>query len=288
MKGLWVPIVTPFLNDHLDEPSLRQVVETLISGGVSGLVALGTTGECPVLSDDEQLRVVRVVRETAAGRVPVFVGAGGPNTREVVRLAILLERAGAEGLMSVCPYYSRPSQAGIRAHFEAVADATSLPLVLYNIPRRTGINIENDTILRLAERNNIVALKDVCGDLAQSAELLRLKPPGFSVLTGDDALYFVMLALGADGGILASAHEQTGRFVELFDFMKENDHLSAREIWGPLSEWVSILFGEPNPAPLKQLLFERGLVASPEVRLPLMPASDELRQAIKRRLASGS
>ncbi|HEY5961825.1 MAG TPA: 4-hydroxy-tetrahydrodipicolinate synthase [Polyangiaceae bacterium] len=278
--GVWVPLVTPFLEGRVDAASLRNLVEYLIAGGVAGLVALGTTGECPVVSLEEQLEIARIVTDVAAGRLPVFVGAGGPDTRKTIELAQALEGTGVDGLLSVCPYYNRPSQAGIRAHFEALADATELPIVLYNIPYRTGINLENDTIRVLAERRNIVGLKDSSGNLAQSMALLADPPSDFAILTGEDALFYVMLALGAQGGVLAAAHYSPARFVRIYEHVQANDHLAARKLWQTLAPMVSLLFNEPNPAPVKSLLFQRGLIASPELRLPLLPASEALRLAI--------
>lgn len=280
LEGVWVPVVTPFHAGRVDVLSLRNLVEYLITQGASGLVALGTTGECPVVSLEEHLEVTRVVKETADGRVPVLVGAGGPDTHQVIELAKALEPLGVDGLLSVCPYYNRPSQAGLRAHFEALADATTLPIVLYNIPYRTGVNLENDTIRALAERSNIVGLKDSCGNLAQSMELLANPPKDFSILTGEDALFYVMLVLGAQGGILAAAHHATAQFVEVWRRVRANDHRAARTLFRPLAHSIALLFSEPNPAPIKALLFAKELIASAEVRLPLVPASETLQRQL--------
>ena len=172
-----MPLITPFRDGRVDTPSLQNLVERLIADGVSGLVALGTTGECPVVSRAEHLEIARVVKDAAKGRVPVLVGAGGPDTRQTIALVHELEGLGVDGILSVCPYYSRPNQAGILAHFQAIAAATSLPIVLYNIPYRTGVNMENETIRALAAHPNIVGLKDSCGNIQQSMGLLR-EPPG--------------------------------------------------------------------------------------------------------------
>lgn len=281
LEGVWVPVVTPLLAGQVDARSLRNLVLHLIAQGVSGLVAMGTTGECPVMSTQEHFEVARVVKAAAAGRVPVLVGAGGPDTRQVIALAQELEALGVDGLLSVCPYYNRPSQAGLRAHFEALADATSLPIVLYNIPYRTGVNLENDTVRALAERSNIVGLKDSCGNLSQSMQLLANPPHAFSILTGEDALFYVMLTLGAQGGILAAAHHRTSQFIKVYDRVRSNDHKAARKLWGPLARAVGLLFSEPNPAPIKAMLAARKLIASAEVRLPLLPASAGLQQQLR-------
>jgi 4-hydroxy-tetrahydrodipicolinate synthase len=284
LSGVWVPVVTPFLDGEVDEFSLRKLVDHLVGQGVSGLVALGTTGECPVVSVEEHLQIARTVHEAAAGRVPVLVGAGGPDTRKVIDLVSRLEQLGVDGILSVCPYYSRPSQAGILAHFEALSDSTPLPIVLYNIPYRTGANIENATIRALAERSNIIGLKDCCANWAQSSALLSDPPRDFAVLTGEDAQFYLMLALGAAGGFIAAAHHATAQFVQIFERLRANDHLGARKLWRALSQAIALLFAEPNPAPLKYLLYRQGLLASPEVRLPLAPVSAELRQLIDHEL----
>lgn len=285
-SGVWIPLVTPFFDGHFDAVSMRKLVEHLIAEGVSGLAALGTTGECPVVSPQEHREIAQVVVEAAAGRVPVLVGVGGADTHKVIELIQLLEPVGADGLLCVCPYYNRPNQKGILAHFQAVTDATALPVMLYNIPARTGVNMENDTIRAIAERRNVKGLKDCCGNLAQSMELLADPPEDFAILTGEDALFYPMLALGAHGGFVAAAHHATAQFVQIDERLRANDHRGAREQWRPLAQAVSLLFSEPNPAPIKYLLFKAGLIASAEVRLPLVSASAELRRQIDELLAA--
>jgi len=281
LRGVWVPLITPFIEGRVDERSLRDLVERLVEDGVSGLIALGTTGECPVVSTEEHLEVTRIVTDAARQRLPVLVGAGGPDTRHVCSLIERLEGLGVDGILSVCPYYNRPNQAGLRAHFEAVARSTTLPIVLYNIPYRTGINLENDTVRALAEQDNIVGLKDSCGNLQQSMDLLQNPPHDFSILTGEDALFYVMLALGADGGILASAHYETRTFVAVWQKMTANDHVAARALWKSLLDMVTLLFSEPNPAPLKYLLYMQGLIQGAAVRLPLVTASENLQEKLR-------
>jgi 4-hydroxy-tetrahydrodipicolinate synthase len=187
------------------------------------------------------------------------------------------ERAGADGILSICPFFVRPDQRGIRAHFEAVAASTGLPVVLYNNPVRVGVRMENDTIRTLAALPNVVGLKDCAGDVLQSQELLLDPPPGFAVLSGEDALFYPMLALGAAGGILAAAHWATEAFVATWRAVEENDHRRARALWARLAPGVRLLFAEPSPAPLKGVLHALGVIASPEVRLPLCAASEGLR-----------
>jgi 4-hydroxy-tetrahydrodipicolinate synthase len=280
LEGVWVPVITPFHEGKLDVPSLENLVNHLIAQGVSGLVALGTTGECPAVSAKEHIEIATVVKTAARGRVPVLVGAGGPDTRQVVELARQLEELGIDGILSVCPYYNRPSQAGLLAHYETLAEATTLPIVLYNIPYRTGVNLENETILALATHPNIVGLKDSCGNLTQSMELLEEAPRNFSILTGEDPLFYVMLALGAQGGILASAHHATTQFVEVYNAFKKNNHLTALKTWRTLTPAIKLLFAEPNPAPVKALLAARQLITSAELRLPLVPITEVLNRKL--------
>lgn len=280
LRGIFVPLVTPFQGGALDLPSLGRLVERLLEAGIAGLVVGATTGESMTLSDDERDAAIRATRETARGRVPVLAGAGGADTRKAVADVERVERAGAEGVLSVCPYFVRPDQRGIRAHFEAVAAATSLPVILYHHPPRTGVRMENETIRRLAELPNVIALKDCAGDLQRSMELLLDPPPGFSVLTGEDALLYPALALGGAGAILASAHWATRSFVALWQAMEAGDHRRALALWRRLLPGIRLLFAEPSPAPLKRLLHAEGALASPEVRLPLLPPSAALEAAL--------
>jgi len=194
----------------------------------------------------------------------------------VVKTLRRLERLPFTGIVSVCPYYNRPSQDGLIAHFKAVAAATDREVLIYNIPYRTAVNLSNESLIELAEVPNIVGVKDSSGVLAQSLDLLARKPAGFAVLTGEDALYFTMLAHGADGGILASSHLATERFLEVGRRFAANDVAGARAAWAPLAELVPLLFAEANPMPIKYLLWRQGLIASPECRLPLTRISDAL------------
>jgi 4-hydroxy-tetrahydrodipicolinate synthase len=212
----------------------------------------------------------------------VFVGVGGNATHKVIRTLRRVERYGFPGIVSVCPYYNRPTQDGLRAHFTAIPEATDRQILIYNIPYRTSVNLGNDTLLRLAELENIVGVKDSAGNMTQSLDLLANKPPGFSVLTGEDHLFFPLLCSGADGGILASSHVATGRFVEIARLLAANDHRAARAIWMPLQPLIVRLFEEANPMPLKYCLWRQGLIASPECRLPLTSVSSRLREELDR------
>lgn len=280
ISGLWLPLVTPFKDGAVDFSSYEHLIEHYIAQGVDGLFPLGTTGESPALDEAEIDELVDRTVARAAGRVPVFVGVGGNATYKVEKALHRLERFAFEGIVSVCPYYNRPSQDGLIAHFRAVAAATDRDVLIYNIPYRTAVNLSNDSLLELAQVPNIVGVKDSSGILAQSLELLVRKQDGslgdFSVLTGEDALYFTMMANGADGGILASSHLMTEGFVEVGRRFAANDLAGARAAWAPLAAIVPLLFAEANPMPIKYLLWRQGLIASPECRLPLTKISDAL------------
>lgn len=276
ISGVWVPLITPFVNGEIDFSGYRRLIERYVDAGVSGLFPLGTTGEAPTLDDGEIDAIVDQTVDAVAGRVPVFVGIGGNATRKVLRTVERLERYGFAGIVSVCPYYNRPTQAGLREHFAAIAGATDRPILIYNVPYRASVNLQNDTLLELARLPNIVGVKDSAGSMAQSLGLLANRPDDFSVLTGEDALFFTMLANGADGGILASAHIATERFVDIARRMAANDHLGALSLWKPLAPLLRKLFEETNPMPIKYCLWRQGLIASPECRLPLGSVSDAL------------
>jgi len=276
ISGVWVPLVTPFKDGRVDLASYRRLIEHYLARGVTGLFPLGTTGEAPTLDDEEEDAVVAATLETAANRVPVFVGIGGNATRKVIKTLDRFGRFQFPGIVSVCPYYNRPTQDGLLQHFAALSEATDRQILIYNIPYRTSVNLSNDTLLRLAERRNIVGVKDSSGSIAQSLELLARKPDGFSVLTGEDALFFTMMCNGADGGILAAAHFATEQFVEVAHRVTSNDHVAARAIWSPLQTFIPRLFREANPMPIKYCLWRQGLIRSPECRLPLSSISEGL------------
>ena len=282
LSGVWVPLVTPFMDGQVDLASYRRLIEHYMACGVAGLVTLGTTGEAPTLDEAETDAIVATTVEVVAGRMPVLVGIGGNATRKVIQTVKRLGRFELQGIVSVCPYYNRPTQDGLHRHFAAIADATDRQILIYNIPYRTSVNLANDTLLRLAERRNIVGVKDSSGSIAQSLELLASRPSGFSVLTGEDPLYFTMLCNGADGGILAAAHLATERFVEIGRLVAANDHVAARAIWSSLQSFLPKLFQEANPMPIKHCLWRRGLIASPECRLPLSSISDGLARELDR------
>ena len=276
LSGVWIPLVTPFRNGHLDIASYRNLVVHYLDKGVSGLFPLGTTGESPTLDNDEADAVVEETVRVAAGRVPVFVGIGGNATLKVIRTIRRLERYDFPGIVSVCPYYNQPTQEGLLEHFGAIADATDRQILVYNVPYRTSVNLGNATLLRLAARPNLVGVKDSSGSIAQSLDLLANRPEGFSVLTGEDAMFFPLLCSGVDGGILASAHIATDRFVAIAQLVAANDHQAARAKWAPLMRFIPKLFQQANPMPIEYCLWRQGLIASPECRLPLGSVSTAL------------
>ena len=285
ISGVWLPVITPFVDGAVDFASYERLLQHYLARGVRGVFPVGTTGESPTLDDDEIDAIVERTVDVVAGRVPVFVGIGGNATHKVLRTLTRLERHRFDGIVSVCPYYNRPSQEGMLAHFTRIAEATDRRILIYNIPYRTSVNLANDTLLRLAELPNMVGVKDSSGSLAQSVELLRRRPEGFAVMTGDDGVFYTMLANGADGGILASAHVATERFVAIHERMAANDHHAARAMWSRLEPLVPLLFKEANPMPIKHCLWRQGLITSPECRLPLTTVStglaDELDRALK-------
>ncbi len=274
-SGLWAPLITPFKDGAVDYASYERLIDHFVACGVDGLFPLGTTGESPALDEAE---IDQLVERTVAraGTVPVFVGVGGNATHKVTRALKRLERHRFAGIVSVCPYYNRPGQDGLIAHFKAIAAATDRCVMIYNIPYRTAVNLSNDSLLELAQVPNIVGAKDSSGSMAQSLELLRLKPEGFSVLTGEDALFFTMMANGAEGGILAASHLMTRGFVDTARAFECRDLAAARSAWAPLAALVPLLFAEANPMPIKYCLWRQGLIASPECRLPLTRISDGL------------
>ncbi len=286
-SGVWLPIITPFKSGEIDYAGYERLVDHYVRAGVSGVIPLGTTGESPTIDEAETEALVERTVATVAGRVPILIGVGGNDTRKVVKAVKRLQKHAVQGILSVCPYYNRPSQDGMREHFTRVAEATDRPILIYNIPYRTGVNLTNETLLALAQVPNIAGVKDSSGLIAQSLELLRQRPPGFAVLTGEDAFFYTMLAHGGDGGILASAHVETATFLSVYERMAANDHQGALKAWSRLEPMVPLLFKEPNPVPIKHCLWRQRLIASAECRLPLTRVSDALAKDLDRLVASG-
>lgn len=289
LGGLWLPLVTPFRDGALDEVSLRRLVRHYAAQSVDGFILAATTGEGMALDEDEAQRLVSIAREVLAeaGRArPVFLGLSGAITSHVVRAMEQSERWGMDGYLIACPYYVRPSQEGLYRHFAALAGATARPILIYNIPYRTGVNLGNETMLRLAALPNIVGVKDCCADMAQSFDLLRHKPEHFAVLTGEDAHYYSALSHGADGAILASAHVHTARFAAIGSRLQSGDQAGALAIWQGLADIPRLLFSEPSPGAIKHWLWRAGLIDSAEMRLPMVPVSEQLAARIEAAMAA--
>ena len=276
IEGIWLPLVTPFRDAALDEVSLGRLVAHYASKPVDGLILAATTGEGLTLADDEIDRLVTVAAAELGGRMPLFLGLSGSDTRKLATALEGTRDLPIDGYLITCPYYSRPAQEGLYRHFATLAGQTERPVIVYNIPYRTGVNLANETLLRLAELPNVVGVKDCCVDPAQSFDLLRQRPAGFAVLTGEDALFFSALAQGADGGILAAAHVETQSFANVRNMLLADDRRKALRLWAELVDVARLLFAEPSPAPVKHWLWRAGLIDSPEFRLPMTGISDAL------------
>jgi 4-hydroxy-tetrahydrodipicolinate synthase len=276
IAGLWLPLITPFKDGRLDEASLARLARHYAAEPIDGLILAATTGEGLTLSEDETERLVAVTAAALTRRLPVYLGLSGVDTRKLAAALARTTPWPIDGYLIACPYYVRPPQEGLYRHFATLARATERPILVYNIPYRTGVNLANATLLRLAELSNVVGLKDCCADQAQSFDLLRTRPPGFAVLTGEDAQFYGALAHGADGGILASAHVETRRFAAVRDAVVAGNHADALAQWHGLVDLARLLFAEPSPAPIKHWLCRAGLIDSAEVRLPMTEVSDAL------------
>ena len=268
--GTGTALVTPFRRDgSLDESRLRALVKRQIEAGIDFLVPCGTTGENPTLSATEHLRVVEITLEVAKGKVPVLAGAGGYNTAEVICRARELEALGASGILSVTPYYNKPTQEGLFQHFKAIASAIGLPIILYSVQGRTGVNIEPSTVQRLAHIPNIAGIKEASGNVGQMAAILNCVPDDFLVLSGDDALTLPLLALGGRGVISVVSNEIPGDMANLVRLALSGDFESARRLHRRYHPLMEINFVESNPIPVKAALAEMGLL-EPVWRLPLV------------------
>lgn len=277
INGVWIPIITPFDGDQIDYAAYQKLIDFYIGKGISGLIPLATTGESPAIEDDEFETMIEKTLEFNRERVPVFIGVGSNYTQKVLKQLKVVAKYKVDGVLSVSPYYNRPDQNGIYQHFLKMSESSSLPILIYNIPYRTGRNIENETIYKLAELKNIIGLKDSCGDLKQTMELLLHPPADFSILTGEDSHFYTTLLLGGAGGILASAHLKTEIFIDIFKLVQANNHQAALEKWKSLADLIPLLFVEPNPAPIKYCLQRLGLIQSLETRLPLTEVSNGLK-----------
>ena len=284
--GCGTAMVTPFRRDgSLDEPALRNLIRRQIEAGIDFLVPCGTTGESPTLTHEEHLRVVELTVEMAKGKVPVLAGAGGYNTAEVIALAQELAAIGVDGILSVTPYYNKPTQEGLFQHYRAIAEATSLPIILYSVQGRTGVNIEPATVKRLGEIENIVGIKEASGSIAQMAAILNTVADRFIVLSGDDAITLPLIALGGRGVISVVSNEIPAEMTRLARLAVEDDFAGARELHRRYHALMEVNFVESNPIPVKAALAEMGLL-EPVWRLPLVAPKAENQARIRNVLAS--
>jgi 4-hydroxy-tetrahydrodipicolinate synthase len=278
--GVGTALITPFTaGGALDEAGVRQLARRQIDAGVHFLVPCGTTGETPTLSDAEKRRVVELVVDEARGRVPVMAGAGGYDTREVAHAAREMEKAGASGLLSVTPYYNKPTPEGLYQHFKAVADATPLPILLYNVPGRTGCNMDAATVARLATIPTIVGVKEASGNVQQMAEIIRAVPPDFLVLSGDDALTIPLMAIGGRGIISVASNEIPSEMAQMVEAAERGDYQTARTWHQKLLPLLLVNFVESNPGPVKFAVAAMGLCEE-VYRLPMVPPRDSSKQKI--------
>ena len=271
-KGLGIALVTPFTADgEVDYKAIVRLVEYQIQNGADFLCILATTGETPCLSTEEKENINKLVVDTNRGRLPILMGCGGNNTRAVVEELKTADWTGIDGVLSVCPYYNKPSQEGLYQHFKAIAEASPLPVVLYNVPGRTGINMKSETTVRLArDCENIVAVKEASGSLEQVDEIIKNKPERFDVLSGDDALTFSMVASGAAGSISVIGNALPKEVSRMIRLEFKGEYEAARTIHHRFTELYSLLFVDGNPAGVKALLHEMGFIEN-VLRLPLVP-----------------
>jgi 4-hydroxy-tetrahydrodipicolinate synthase len=279
-EGLYTALVTPFRDGAVDEPALRALVERQVAAGVDGVVPCGSTGESATLSRDEHCRVIQVVVAAARGRVKVVAGTGSNNTREAIDLTLHARSAGADGALLISPYYNKPTQDGIVAHYAAVAREAAFPLLVYNIPGRTASNIAPATMARLADLEHVVGVKEASGDLAQISQVIARCPADFCVLSGDDALTLPLLAIGARGAISTTSNVAPGEMAELVRAFRRGDLAGARAIHYRLLPLMDALFCETNPIPVKAAAAMLGLVGE-EIRLPLTPVSGPNRERLR-------
>lgn len=278
--GVGTAIVTPFTKTlALDEDGVRRLARRQIDEGIHFLVPCGTTGESPTLSEEERTRVVQICVEEARGNVPVLAGAGGYDTREVVHAARQMERAGANGLLSVTPYYNKPTPDGLIQHYKAIADSTPLPIIVYNVPGRTGCNIDPATLVRLAAIPNIISVKEASGNIQQMCEICRSVASDFIVLSGDDAITLPLMSVGGRGVISVASNEVPKEMSQMVEAAERGDFAAARKLHAALLPLMLVNFVESNPIPVKAAMAAMGLLDE-VFRLPMVPPRAESRAKI--------
>jgi 4-hydroxy-tetrahydrodipicolinate synthase len=281
LRGCGTALVTPFTESgDLDEEALRAFIEWQVSEGIHFVVPCGSTGEAATMSPEEHRRVVEITVEQVSGRVPVAAGAGSNDTKKAIALSKEMAAAGATHLLHTSPMYNKPPQRGIAAHFRAIADAVDLPVVVYNVPGRTGSNVEAATTLDLAQHENITAVKEASGNLAQIAEIIRNRPGDFSVLSGDDSLTLAVLAEGGDGVISVTSNAVPRLAARMIDVFDDGDTDGARDVAHRLSQWTTAAFVESNPIPAKAALAMMGRMKN-VLRLPLVPLAEKHAESVR-------
>jgi 4-hydroxy-tetrahydrodipicolinate synthase len=279
--GTGVALITPFNDDYsIDYQSLRNIVDFTLQNGADFLVALGTTSEAPTMNAEEKAKVTKTIIETANGRCPILLGMGGNNTSALIDSIRNQDFTGIDGILSVVPYYNKPNQRGMKAHFLHVADVSPVPVVLYNVPGRVGVNLQAATTVELAKHPNIIAVKEASGNLQQIMEILRDKPSDFTVLSGDDGITQPMMALGAKGVISVAANGYPKPFCEMVHLMLEDKEKEALPLHYKMLKMNGLIFADGNPAGIKALMAHEGLCKN-VLRLPLVPVSDNVRQDIE-------
>ena len=281
MTGVGTALVTPVAaSGAIDEAGVRRLARRQIDAGVHFLCPCGTTGESPTLSDAEKLRIVEILVDEANGRTPIVAGAGGYDTRDVIHLAKELEQRGAAGLLSVTPYYNKPTQEGLYQHYKAIAESTRLPIIVYNVPGRTGVNVEVATLVRLAQIPNIVAVKEASGNVTQMCEICKAVPGDFIVLSGDDALTLPLMAVGGHGIISVASNEIPAEMVQMVEAAERNDFRAARAVHARILPLMQINFVESNPVPVKAAMADMGLLDE-RYRLPMCSPKPESRAKVQ-------
>ena len=276
LQGCGPALITPFCEDKsLDLAALKKLVDFQLDNEVDFIVPCGTTGESATLTFQEHMQVVETTIQQVNGRVPVIAGAGSNNTQHVIEMAQAVEALGSDGVLSVVPYYNKPSQEGLYEHFKAIAESISIPIVLYNIPGRTGINMSNDTVIRLAEIDNIIAMKEATGNLAQMTDLAMRKPDDFILLSGDDANALALIALGGKGLISVAANEMPKACTKFVHACLEGNFEKAIELQKQIYPLMKDNFIDTNPVPVKAALHMMGLIPGPYYRLPMVPMNED-------------
>lgn len=279
-EGSMVAIVTPLKDGQVDEAALRKLVDFHVENGTSAIVPCGTTGESATLSHEEHEQVIQIVVEQSDKKAKVLAGAGSNNTQEALRLHKFCDRVGVDGALHITPYYNKPTQEGLYQHFKVIAESCELPIVLYNVPSRTGVNMAVDTVARLSEIKNIVGIKEASGDLVQASKIIQSVPEEFGLYSGEDSLTFPLYGIGAKGVISVTANLVPQLMAEQYDSVKKENWKRAKEIHYQLLELHDVLFVETNPIPIKAALNMMGLLAE-EYRLPLVAMSAENREKVK-------